>query len=243
MTFDKMNLIIKNIPNCITALNLGAGCLALIAAASGTNHFWGLLGFQWAFIFMAMAAVADFLDGLAARLLKAYSDLGKELDSLCDLVSFGVAPALTLFFLMKDIANDPWLCWTTILIPVGCAFRLARFNIDTRQTLNFIGLPVPANAIFWIGYASLMWSGVQFLSVWYVFLPFLVVEVWLMNSNLPMFSLKIKNLKLKENWPRYLMVLTAGIFCFTLGVGGLFWLIIFYVLLSIALNNFMSANK
>ena len=232
-----MNRIVKNIPNCITSLNLGAGCLSIIAASKGIQEFWGLMGFQWAFIFIAIGAAADFLDGLAARLLKAYSELGKELDSLCDLVTFGVAPALTLFFLMQDIAIDKWLCWTTLLIPVCAAFRLARFNLDSRQATSFIGLPVPANAIFWIGYASLMQSGVEFLSLWYVFICFLLVECWLMNSNLPMFSLKIKNFGIKENLPRYLLVLAAALFCFTLGVGGLFWLIIFYVILGIAFRK------
>lgn len=237
-----MNQITKNIPNCITALNLGAGCLSLIAASHGTSEFWGLHGFEWAFIFIAMAAVADFLDGFAARLLHAYSPLGKELDSLCDLVSFGVAPALSLFFLLEDIAVDPWIRWTVFLIPVSAAFRLARFNLDTRQTVNFIGLPVPANAAFWIGYAALIWQGVLFLSFWYVFICFLVLECWLMNSNLPMFSLKVKNLKLKENLPRYLLVLAAGLFCFTLGVGGLFWLIVFYIFCGIAFKS-SASNK
>lgn len=232
-----MNKIIKNIPNCITALNIAAGCLSIIAASHGTGDFWGLKGFQWAFIFMGIGALADFLDGFAARLLKAYSDLGKELDSICDIVTFGVAPALTLFFLMQDIAVDKWLCWTTLLIPVCAAFRLARFNIDTRQTTTFIGLPVPANAIFWVGYASLMWQGIGFLSIWYVFLCFLVVECWLMNSNIPMLSLKLKNLKLKENISVYLLILATGVFCFVLGAGGLFWLIIFYVLDSIAFKK------
>lgn len=232
-----MNKIIKNIPNCITALNLGAGCLSIIAASHGTSEFWGLLGFQWAFIFMGIAALADFLDGFAARILKAYSDVGKELDSLCDVVSFGVAPALTLFFLIQDIGIDKWLCWTTLLIPVSAAFRLARFNLDTRQKENFIGLPVPANAIFWVGYAALMYRGVDFLSLWYVFLCFLLVECWLMNSNLPMFSLKMKNLSIKENLPRYLLLIAAGIFCFTLGVGGLFWLIVFYIFCGVAFKK------
>lgn len=227
-----MNKIIKNIPNFITSLNLGAGCLALIAASHGADEFWGLRGFQWAFLFMAMGAVADFLDGLMARLLKAYSDLGKELDSLCDLVTFGVAPALTLFFLMDDICFCPWIKWTTLLIPVCAAFRLARFNLDTRQTSTFIGLPVPANAIFWIGYAALLWRGVMFLGYWYVFICFLLVECWLMNSNIPMFSLKMKSWNFKENMHRYLLVVAAAVFCFTLGTGGLFWLIIFYVLWS-----------
>lgn len=232
-----MNKIIKNIPNCITALNLGAGCLSIIAASYGTAEFWGLLGFQWAFIFIGIGAVADFLDGFTARLLKAYSDLGKELDSLCDVVTFGVAPSLTLFFLLKDIGVDQWLCWTTLLIPVSAAFRLARFNLDSRQTTNFIGLPVPANAIFWIGYAALMWKGVEFLSVWYVFLSFLLVECWLMNSTIPMFSMKMKTFGLKENLPRYLIILATGVFCFSLGVGGLFWLIVFYVFCGIAFKK------
>lgn len=229
-----MNGIIKNIPNSITALNIAAGTLAIIAATHGTSPFWGLHGFEWAFIFMGIGALADFLDGLSARILKAYSDLGKELDSLCDVVTFGVAPALTLFFLMQDIAVDKWLCWTTLLIPVCAAFRLARFNIDTRQTSTFIGLPVPANAIFWVGYASLMWQGVNFLSIWYVFLPFLIVVCGLMNSNIPMLSLKIKNLSFRENIPVYLLVLATGVFCFVLGFGGLFWLIVFYILDSVA---------
>lgn len=232
-----MNSTFKNIPNCFTTFNLGAGCLSIIAASHGVSEFWGLLGFQWAFIFMAIGAAADFLDGFMARMMKAYSELGKQLDSLCDLVTFGVAPGLTLFFLLQDIAVDKWLCWTTILIPICAAFRLARFNLDTRQSTSFIGLPVPANAIFWIGYAALIYQGVQFLSIWYVFLCFLIVECWLMNSNLPMFSLKIKSLSFKGNMPRYLLLIAAGLFCFTLGVAGLFWLIVFYIFLSIAFKK------
>ena len=232
-----MNRLIKNIPNFITAINLGAGCMAIITGSYGTGKLWGLLGFQWAFIFIAIGALADFLDGFAARMLKAYSDLGKELDSLCDLVTFGVAPALTMFFLMKDIAVDPWICWTVILIPVSAAFRLARFNLDDRQTTTFIGMPVPANAIFWIGYSALMWRGVEFLSAWYVFIVFLLVECWLMNSNIPMLSLKVKSLSLKSSLHVYLLAIAAGIFCFAQGVGGLFWLIVFYVFCGLAFRN------
>lgn len=232
-----MNKLVRNISNCITALNLGAGCLAIIAACHGTAEFWKLPGFQWAFIFMAIGGLMDFLDGFVARQLKASSEVGKELDSLCDVVTFGVAPALTLFFLLQDIGVDKWLCWTTILIPVAAALRLARFNLDSRQSTTFIGLPVPANAMFWIGYADLMYHGVNFLSVWYVFLCFLIVECWLMNSNIKMFSLKIKSFGLKENFPIYLAAIATGVFCFTLGVGGLFWVVIFYVFDSITLKK------
>ena len=228
-----MNLIIRNIPNCITCLNLAAGCLSIIAASKGTAELWGMKAFQWAFIFIAIGALADFLDGLAARLLHAYSNLGKELDSLSDLVTFGVAPAIILFHLFEALPADPWLRWTVFLIPICGALRLARFNIDNRQAPTFIGLPKPANAIFWIGYASLMYHQVDLLYQWYVYIVFLLVECWLMNSPIKMFSLKSRGLSIKENWMRYLMIGAAAIFCATLGVGGLFWLIVFYVFCSL----------
>ena len=229
-----MNPIVRNIPNSITCLNVLSGCLAIVAAAKGSAPMWGLMAFQWAFIFIAIGAVADFLDGFAARALHAYSNLGKELDSLCDLVTFGVAPAMIMFHLLAETEAPQWLPWTAMLIPISGALRLARFNIDTRQTTSFIGMPIPANAIFWIGYAALLTGGVQFLSAWYIFLPVLVVECWLMNSPLRMFSLKIKDFNLKKNAPQLLLIIAAAVFCFTLGVGGLMWLIVFYVLLSLA---------
>ena len=212
-----------------------AGCMAIICASNGESPQWGLRGFEWAYIFIAIAAVADFCDGFAARLLKAYSNLGKELDSLCDLVSFGVAPGLIMYYLLDNPDVLPWLKWCTLIIPAACALRLARFNIDSRQTSVFIGLPVPANAIFWIGYSYLMTYQVGFLSQWYVFLPVLVIIAWLMNSPLKMFSLKFSTWSLKDysNIRRYSLVAAAAVFCFSLGVGGLMWLIIFYILLSI----------
>lgn len=234
-----MNPIVKNIPNSITCLNILSGTLAIVCAVKGNEPLWGLRGFQWAFIFIAIGAVADFLDGFAARALGAYSDLGKELDSLCDLVTFGVAPAMIVFTLLADFGADPWTSWGALLIPVAGAVRLARFNIDTRQTTTFIGLPIPANAIFWIGYAAMFMQGACFLSAWYWFLPILIVECWLMNSPLRMYSLKIKHFSLKTHFPQILLVVAAAVCCLTLGVGGLLWLIVFYVLLSatLAQNN------
>ena len=232
-----MNPVKANIPNSITCINLVAGCLAIIAAAKGDHLLWGMHAYQWGFIFIAIGAVADFLDGFAARALHAYSNLGKELDSLCDLVTFGVAPAMIIFSLLEQCGDSPWLQWTSLLIPVAGALRLARFNIDTRQTTSFIGMPIPANAIFWIGYAAMFMQGAYFLFEWYVFLPILLIECWLMNSPLRIFSLKFKNLKLKENAPRFILIIAAIIFCFTLGVGGLLWLIIFYILLSLAFKS------
>ena len=233
-----MNAITRNIPNSITCINLLAGCMAIAVASEGMAPLWGLKAYQWAFIFIAIGAVADFLDGFAARALHAYSNLGKELDSLCDLVTFGVAPAMIILNLFQQTAYTPWVAWAALLIPVAGAIRLARFNIDTRQATTFIGLPIPANAIFWIGYAALYaQEGVLQLSEWYWFLPILVVECWLMNSPLRIFSLKFKNLKWKENWARYLLIVATAVCCFTLGVSGLLWLIVFYVLLSLTVKN------
>lgn len=227
-----MNIVKRNIPNSVTCVNLLAGCMAIVSASKGVEPLWGLKAFQWAYIFIAIGAVADFLDGFAARALHAYSNLGKELDSLCDLVTFGVAPAMIMLHLLPAYGPD-WIAWTTLLIPVAGALRLARFNIDTRQTTTFIGLPIPANAIFWIGYSSLMATDSMYgLAQWYIFLPVLLIECWLMNSPLKMFSLKFKNLALKENMMRYLLIVAAVVCCFTLGVSGLLWLIVFYILLS-----------
>lgn len=228
----------KHIPNCITCLNILSGCMAIAVASHGTAHLWGLPAYQWAFIFIAVGAVADFFDGFAARALHAYSNLGKELDSLCDLVTFGVAPAMILLNLFQQEGLDPWVSWTALLIPVAGALRLARFNIDTRQTTSFIGLPIPANAIFWIGYAALFATdNVLFLSRWYWFVPIAVVESWLMLSPVRLFSLKFKSLSWVENWPRVLLAVAAAVFCFTLGTGGLLWLIVFYVLLAQAVRK------
>ena len=133
-----MNVIVKNIPNTITCLNLAAGVMAIICASAGDATLWGMAAYNWAYVFVGIAAVADFLDGFAARLLHAYSDLGKELDSLCDLVSFGVAPAMIMYNCLDAMSTAEWVKWLVLLIPVCGALRLARFNIDTRHTTSFI---------------------------------------------------------------------------------------------------------
>lgn len=150
-----MKAIRNNIPNAITSLNLLFGCLACIAAFHCSDTMCGtdLKGYQWAFIFIALAAVADFFDGLVARLIHAVSNIGAELDSLADLVSFGLAPALVLYNIMLQQGAGHWAL-VALLLPVFGAIRLARFNVDTNQTTTFTGLPIPANAIFWIGFTS-----------------------------------------------------------------------------------------
>ena len=212
-----MNVIVKNIPNTITCLNLLSGCFACIFAFQGE--------YDWVALCIGLSALFDFLDGMAARLLHAYSPLGKELDSLADLISFGLAPGLMVMHLMAynstfhGMASEyqSWWALSALLIPVFSALRLAKFNIDTRQTTSFIGLPVPANALFWIGICQ---AGLRMES------PVLVSEI-------PMFSLKFKNLKWKENYLRYLIIAVAAICLIFFGLSGLAATIGLYIVLSL----------
>lgn len=224
---------IKNsIPNTITCLNLISGAVACILAFHYSEKIGPLMGYEWAFICIGAAAVFDFCDGAAARLLHAYSDLGKELDSLADLVSFGVAPAMLVFNTIA-IANhnslSPW-AFIALLIPAMGALRLARFNIDSRQTTSFIGLPIPAGAIFWIGFTA--WCIESGMPVnWLTALIVAIMSI-VMVSNIGMFSLKFKNFSFAENIRRYIIIAVAIAFVVTLGVPGLMWTILFYILLS-----------
>jgi CDP-diacylglycerol--serine O-phosphatidyltransferase len=194
----------KNVPNIITCLNLLAGSFACVMALK-YNHYTG------AFLFIVMAAVFDFLDGFAARLLKAYSKIGAELDSLADVISFGLAPGCAVYAYMAN--NTPGSAWPLIafLLPVFSAIRLAKFNIDTRQTNSFLGLPVPASGLFW---ASLIASMHLFFSALTLYLiigivVLLIIFCLLMVSEIPMFSLKFKNLKWEDNQVPFSLILIA----------------------------------
>ena len=221
-----MKRLSSYIPNIITCCNLTAGSLAVIMALRGT--------FEQAAIFILIAAVCDFLDGLSARLLHAYSDMGKELDSLSDLISFGLAPGLMVYALLNDYlllpyGNLEYLAYIALLIPVAGGIRLAKFNVDDRQTTSFIGLPIPANALFWIGVCfadTRDWHPV-------IILALIVLFSYLMVSNLPMFSLKASNLSWSNNKLRYILVITSLGLVFWLGLTGLAGAIIAYTLLSL----------
>ncbi len=226
-----MNAIRNNIPNAITSLNLLCGCLACIMAFSCFDPVCGgLKGYQCAFILIALSAVADFLDGLVARLLHAVSAIGAELDSLADLVSFGLAPALILYNMMLGQGAGHWAL-VALMIPVFGALRLARFNVDTNQTTTFTGLPIPANAIFWIGFTA--WYAIHEMPLWIVLLLIVILSL-LMVCNLRMFSLKMHNLSsLKQNWAQYLQIIATVAFVLLMGLPGLAAAISLYVLLSI----------
>ena len=224
------NCITRHIPNALTCMNLFSGCIACVMAFHAN--------FEMAMLFIVIGAVFDFFDGLAARLLHAYSNIGKDLDSLADDVSFGVAPALIVFSLFKEI-NYPdylsflanWLPYSAFLIAIFSALRLAKFNNDTRQTTSFIGLPVPANALFW---ASLV-AGCKPIASYHPLLTLALVCLfsWLLVSEIPMFSLKFKNLSWKDNKIAFIFVIISAILLITLKIAGFAAVIVWYILLSI----------
>ena len=225
----------KHIPNTITCLNLVSGCIACIMALSNN--------YLWAFIFIIIGAVFDFFDGFAARLLKAYSNIGKELDSLADVVTFGVAPGMIIYVFLRNTllgSNLPapfvYVAFLAFLIPAFSALRLAKFNIDDRQTTSFIGLPTPADALFW---GSLIYT-----------LPYLYLDLsplykiigvilciflfsYLMISEIPMFSLKFKNYGWKGNEVRYILIAIAIALLAKFNLSGISVIIIIYVLMSL----------
>lgn len=226
-----MKAIRDNIPNTITSLNLLCGCLACIAAFKCFQPFVGdFKGYEVAFILIALAAVADFCDGLVARALHAESNIGAELDSLADLVSFGIAPAMILFNIMVKCDAGGW-AFAAMLLPVFGALRLARYNVDPTQGTVFTGLPIPAHAIFWIGFTA--WYATHDVPLWMV-LTLIVVLSLLMVCRLRMFSLKMHNLaSLSENWAQYLQVIATIAFVVFMKLPGLALAITLYVLLSI----------
>ena len=178
----------KYIPDAITSMNLLCGVIGVVFAFKGRPDL--------SFIFMLAAATADFLDGLAARTLDAYSDMGKELDSLSDLVSFGVLPSVMLYNLSRTcMFGESWVCWTPLLIALASGLRLAKFNTDVRQQDGFLGVPTTACGMLC---GSLCYfvaaEPASFLAEWCagsVFIPvFTVCICWLLLCEMPVFSLK-----------------------------------------------------
>ena len=181
--------IVKYIPNTITSMNLLCGVLGVIATFSGR--------LDAAFCLMLAAAVCDFLDGFSARLLKAYSDIGKELDSLSDMISFGVLPSLMMYSLVNQMNPGSWLRFAPLAVAVFSGLRLAKFNVDERQTESFIGLATPSCAILCGSLAYYVtkcpqstlaaWAGLK----WSI--PVISVSLSaLLVSEIPMFSMKFK---------------------------------------------------
>ncbi len=250
----------KQIPNIFTLLNLFFGCLAIVFTlqngimitvdANGTELLYIPEKIWMASLFIGIAAVVDFLDGFVARLFNASSEMGKQLDSLADVVSFGVAPAMIIYqflrlsFAQQEGGVDISLLWLVpaFMLPCAAAWRLARFNLDTEQSFSFKGMPVPAAGIFVASLPLIYWNVNEdairnlLLNNWVLYGIILLLS-WLMVSTLPLMALKFKDFSIKNNWPKFLLVAIA-IFSFIL----LKWLaipltVMAYVILSLLFKS------
>ena len=222
------NRITRHIPNTITCCNLLSGCLAVMAAFNADA--WHTL------LWVVAGALFDFCDGLSARLIKAYSPLGKELDSLADLVTFGLAPAMLCLMTLRGFsyANETIasiIPYTGLVLVVFAALRLAKFNTDERQTSSFLGLAVPANALFWCGLFQMDLSILPGAAG--IVTPLIFLFSWLMISEIPMFSLKFKNLKWADNKIRFIFLIVSLVILIELHERGLAAVIGWYIILSI----------
>ncbi|MDB4903302.1 MAG: CDP-diacylglycerol--serine O-phosphatidyltransferase [Mucilaginibacter sp.] len=231
----------KHLPNAITCANLFSGCIGIVLAFKGE-----LIAASYAIF---LAAIFDFFDGLASRVLKSFSSIGKDLDSLADVVSFGVLPGVImyqLFLQARQIDNvSSWLNFIAFLIPVFSALRLAKFNIDTRQAENFIGLPTPANAILIASFPMIINHNNRFympcLLNPYILSGLVVVMCSLLVAELPMMSLKFKNSDFNENIYRYLLLLFSAILILFFKFAAVPVVIFIYITLSII--QFKIANE
>ena len=221
-------MIKKHIPNAITCLNLFSGCVAVHLAFNG--YYAG------AFYAILISAVFDFLDGMAARMLKAYSPMGKELDSLADMVSFGLAPGAIVFSLLTKATINEWLPYLGFIIPIFSGLRLAKFNIDERQTTSFLGMPTPANAMFWGGLAFSY--SVYFIENSWLIIGLTILMSFLMVLEIPMFALKVKSLKWRNNQIQYLFILVCIAILFFFQLNAFPIIIAWYIILSLILYVF-----
>lgn len=230
------NIIVRNIPNSITCCNLISGCIATY------NAFLGDI--RMALLWIIVGAVFDFFDGMSARLLKVSSPIGKELDSLADDITFGFAPSAIIFYELSIMEYPsellmlkPYLPYFAFVMAAYSALRLAKFNLDERQSLGFIGLPTPANALFWgalfVGAQNFMESTAYMLPV---VLLMICVSCWLLIAEVPMFALKFKQWGWKGNEVKYIFLFSCLPLLMIFGITAFSVIIAWYVVLSVVVN-------
>ena len=234
----------KHIPNSITLLNLFCGCIALV--------FVSRLDFEMAFYMVCLGIFLDFFDGFFARLFKVSGPLGLQLDSLADMVTSGVVPGYIMFFMLSnsqhEISSNPWIPFLGFIVTLGSCYRLAVFNLDTRQTNSFIGLPTPANALFILSlplvlkYSDSLFV-LEFLTNQWVLLVIIVFSASLLNAEIPLFSLKIKKFNLKDNALQIVFLFLSFLLLIFFQYLGIPLIIIGYVLLSVVSNIFKLDEK
>ena len=227
----------KHIPNSITCCNLISGCIATAFAFTGD--------IKVALLWIIIGAVFDFFDGMTARLLHVSSPIGKELDSLADDITFGVAPS-TIIFSQLQLMSYPefleplrtYLPFVAYIMAAFSALCLAKFNLDERQALGFIGLSTPANALFWgsllVGIGEQMYSRPWTL---YLILIGILVSSWLLVSEIPMFALKFKHWGVKGNEVKYLFLVTCVPLVAIFGITSFAIIVAWYVVLSMIVKQ------
>lgn len=230
----------KHIPNTITLLNLFCGCIAVV--------FVSELKFEMAFFFVSLGIFLDFFDGFFARLFKVSGELGLQLDSLADMVTSGVVPGFVMFWMLKE-SQDPSapnqiIPYLGFIITLGSCYRLANFNIDTRQTDSFIGLPTPANALFIISLPLVLANSdsliiLEILSNQWVLLAITLFSAFILNAEIPLFSLKIKDFNFKKNALQIVFLSLCVLLLIFLHYLAIPLIIITYVLLSVINNKFL----
>lgn len=234
----------KHIPNSITLLNLLCGCIAMVFVTNSD--------FEMAFYFVCLGIFLDFFDGFFARLLKVSGPLGLELDSLADMVTSGFVPGYVMFFMLSnsqhEISSHIMMPYIGFIITMGSCYRLAVFNIDTRQTNSFIGLPTPANALFILSlplvikYSDSIFV-LEILTNQWVLVVITLFSAYILNAEIPLFSLKIKKFNLKDNALQIVFLLLSFLLLFFFQFAGIPLVIIGYVLLSIVSNKFLLDEK
>ncbi len=237
----------KSIPNIITSSNLFSGCISVVFA------FQGLLA--EAALLILVGAFLDFFDGLSARLLKVSSPIGKELDSLADVITFGFAPSVIVYQLLLELfPEQPLIPYMAFIIAVFSAYRLAKFNIDDRQTSSFIGVPTPANALFWLSIPLIEWQAVHFSSelansVYEIMTQpiFIIVNtiVWslLLIAEIPLFALKFSSFKWKDNQLKFSFIGTSIILFVLFYFIAIPIILILYIILSVITNSIKTSNE
>ena len=230
----------KHIPNLITLLNLFCGCIAVVFVAE--------LNFEMAFYFVCLGIFLDFFDGFFARLFKVSSPLGLQLDSLADMVTSGVVPGFVMYSLLQQCQNPAApiliLPYLGFIITLGSCYRLANFNIDTRQTDSFIGLPTPANALFILSLPLIIKHSdslivFDLLINQWVLLAISVFSAFILNAEIPLFSLKIKDFSFKKNALQIVFLALCVLLLVFFQYLAIPLVIITYVLLSVVNNKFL----
>ena len=219
----------KHIPNLLTISNLICGCIALYLTFQGELVFTAY--------FIGLAAIFDFMDGAAARLLNVSNPIGKELDSLADMVSFGLVPGSVVFHLLEESPLSQY-SFMALVIPIFSAYRLAKFNVDENQNENFIGLPTPANCLVFVSIPLITTFNAESTIAYLVEIPeILLIITVLMSlalvSRINMFSLKFKNFKLQDNKFRFFLITMSIILLTWLEFSAILIIILLYILMSL----------